>query len=39
VNKQRLVTLSFIITELKRVYSAVRTGFLYKAVCASSLNG
>ena len=27
------------ITEMKSVYSAVRTGSLNKAVCASSLNG
>jgi hypothetical protein len=27
------------ITEMKSVYSAVRTGALNKAVCASSLNG
>jgi len=27
------------ITEMKNVYSAVRTGSLNKAVCASSLNG
>ena len=27
------------ITEIKSVYSAVRTGALNKAVCASSLNG
>jgi len=27
------------ITEMKSVYSAVRTGSLYKAVYASSLNG
>ena len=27
------------ITEMKSVYSAVRTGSLYKAVCASSLKG
>ena len=27
------------ITEMKSVYSAVRTGFLNKAVCASSLQG
>ena len=26
-------------TEMKSVYSAVRTGSLNKAVCASSLNG
>jgi hypothetical protein len=27
------------ITEMKSVYSAVRTGSLNKAVCASALNG
>ena len=27
------------ITEVESVYSAVRTGFLNKAVCASSLKG
>ena len=27
------------ITEMKSVYSAVRTGFLNKAVCASSVKG
>jgi hypothetical protein len=27
------------ITEMKNVYSAVRTGSLNKAVCSSSLNG
>ena len=43
-NKQRLVPLTtktdwFFITEMKSVYSAVRTGSLNKAVCASSLKG
>jgi hypothetical protein len=43
-NKQRLVSLKaltdwFFITEMKSVYSAVRTGSLNKAVCASSLKG
>ena len=33
-NKQQLV-----ITEMKSVYCAVRTGSLNKAVCASSLKG
>jgi hypothetical protein len=27
------------ITEMKSVYSAVRTGYLNKAVCASSVKG
>ena len=35
-NKQRLAPL---ITEMKSVYCAVRTGSLNKAVCASSLKG
>ena len=43
-NKQRLVQLNSInwlvfITEMESVYSAVRTGYLNKATCASSLNG
>ena len=43
-NKQRLVPLTaetdwFFITEMKSVYCAVRTGYLNKAVCASSLKG
>jgi hypothetical protein len=40
-NKQLLVPRKLIgfITELKSVYSAVRTGALNKAVCASSLKG
>jgi len=43
-NKQRLVPLTaetdlVFITEMKSVYSAVRTGSLNKTVCAWSLNG
>jgi hypothetical protein len=41
-NKQRLVSHHkrlVYITEMKSVYSAVRTGSLNKAVCASSLKG
>ena len=38
-NKQRLVPLIDFITKKKSVYCAVRTGSLYKAVCASYLKG
>ena len=43
-NKQRLVPLTAVnwlvfITEMKSVYSAVRTGSLNKAVCASPVKG
>ena len=43
-NKQRLVPLNsrnwlVFITEMKSVYSVVRTGSLNRAVCASSLKG
>jgi hypothetical protein len=41
-NKQRLlphINWSVFITEMKSVYSAVRTGSLNKAVCVSSLKG
>ena len=40
-NKQRLVPLTALvfITEMKSVYSAVRTGSLNRAVCASSFKG
>ena len=33
------VNLSVFMTEMKSVYSAVRTGSLNKAVCASSVKG
>jgi len=39
-NKQRLVPLTLVFqTEMKSVYSAVLTGYLNKAFCASSLKG